>query len=99
MANQDNIRQNVVKLPAAAGGKSLIPAKVNISALARQQGVSRQTMRRRLANGWQPSGPPSIEILSPPQRVATMATPHGHPGRHSDSYVAATVLALAALTL
>src|SRR5713226_4151674 len=106
MANQDNTRQNVVKLPTTAvsktSGKSLVPAKPNISELARQHGVSRQTMRRRLANGWQPGdtpSTPSIEILSPPQRVATMATTHGHPGQHSGSYVAATVLALAALTL
>jgi hypothetical protein len=98
MAAQDNTRQNVVKLPTAAGGKSFVPAKVNISALARQHGVSRQTMRRRLANGWQPPTAPPVEILSPPQRVATMATPMASTG-HSGSYVAATVLALAALTL
>jgi transposase-like protein len=46
---------NIVKLPVPPlTGKSLVPAKPNISALARQHGVSRQTIRRRLANGWQP---------------------------------------------
>jgi hypothetical protein len=89
MASQDNSRQNVVTLATAApntGGKSLILAKVNISALARQHKVSRQTMRRRLAKGWQPSDTPQIEVLSPHQGVATMATPCGHPGRGHGSY-------------
>jgi hypothetical protein len=89
MAAHDNTRQNVVKLPTAAsnaGGKSFIPAKVNISALARQHGVSRQTVRRRLANGWQPPTAPWVEIIEPTQSVASMATPHGHPSQGYGSY-------------
>jgi hypothetical protein len=99
MAAQDNTRQNIVKLPIAAGGKSLTPVKVNISALARQHGVSRQTMRRRLANGWQPSDRPQIEILPPNQNVATDGHPLATAGQRQGSYVAATVIALAALAL
>ena len=37
-------------------------AHPNISALAREHGVSRTTIRRRLANGWTP---PKIEVLPP----------------------------------
>ncbi len=37
-------------------------ARPNISSLARQHGVSRQTIRRRFAKGWQP-----------PQRLPTTA--------------------------
>ena len=79
----DNIPQNVVKLRPAtdAGGGTLVEAKpkINISKLARQTGLSRQTIRRKLANGWQPPTAPSVEIIEPTQSMATMATPHGHP--------------------
>jgi hypothetical protein len=71
---------NIVKLPTPPHtGKSLVPAKPNISALAKQYGVSRATIRNRLAKGWQP--PPAIdgEIIPPHQGVATPATPHGNP--------------------
>jgi hypothetical protein len=97
MASQDNTRQNVVKLPtAASSGNSPIPAKPNVSALARQHGLSRQTVRRRLANGWQPSDRPKIEILPPNQNVAT----DGHPvATHNGSYITASILALSALAL
>jgi hypothetical protein len=93
MADRNDTRQNVVKLPIPAGPKP------NVSALAREHGVSRQTMRRRLANGWQPPTAPSIEILSPPQRVATPGHPMASSSHRHGSYVAATILALAALTL
>ena len=58
--------------------------------------MSRQTIRRRLANGWQPSDNRQIEILPPNQNVAT----DGHPvaTRHG-SYVTASILALSALAL
>jgi hypothetical protein len=102
MADADNIPQNVIKLRPAtgAGGGALVQAKpkINISQLARQTGLSRQTIRRKLSNGWQPPTAPSVEINEPHQRVATSGHPDGRPG-HSGSYVAATVLALAALTL
>src|SRR5258708_6255972 len=82
---------NIVKLPTPPHtGKSLVPAKPNISALARRHGVSRQTIRRRLETGWQPSDTPTVEIIEPTQSVATMATPHGHPGQGYGSYWRAT---------
>ena len=93
MASHDNTRQNVITLHTPASntsGKSLIPAKPNISAIARQHGVSRQTIRRKLANGWQPPTAPSVEIIEPAQSVATMATPYGHPGQAHGSYWRAT---------
>jgi hypothetical protein len=50
----------------------------NISALAKQHGVSRQTIRRRLKNGWDPS----IKIVERDQAVATNGHPLGQsPGR------------------
>jgi hypothetical protein len=42
-----------------------------ITAMAKQHGVSRQTIRRRLKNGWEPT----IKIAERDQGVAT----HGHP--------------------
>jgi hypothetical protein len=83
MADGDNI----VKLPTPPHtGKSLVPAKPNISALAKQCGVSRATIRNRLAKGWQP--PPAIdgEIIPPHQGVATPATPRGNPVQRHGSY-------------
>jgi hypothetical protein len=63
----------------------LVEARPNISALAREHGVSRQTMRRRLANGWQPPVTIEGEIIPPDQSVATPAIPDGHPpGRHGN---------------
>jgi hypothetical protein len=43
----------------------------NISALAREHGVSRATIRRRLANGWQPPITVGGEIVQSNQVVAT----------------------------
>jgi hypothetical protein len=37
----------------------------NVSALAREHGVSRSTIRRRLANGWTPAATQGIEVLPP----------------------------------
>jgi hypothetical protein len=54
MAAQDNTRPNVIQLPTVASGKSIIPAKPNVSALARQHGVHRRTIKRWLDDGWQP---------------------------------------------
>jgi hypothetical protein len=91
MASQDNTPQNVVQLRPLSdteGNSALVLAKpkINISQLARQTGLSRQTVRRKLANGWQPPTAPSVEIIEPTQSMATMATPHGHPGRGRGSY-------------
>jgi hypothetical protein len=90
MTDVDNIPKNVVKLRPAtsAGGGALVQAKpkINISQLARQTGLSRQTVRRKLANGWQPATAPSVEIIEPTQSVAIMATPHGHLGQGLGSY-------------
>ncbi len=83
MADGDNI----VKLPTPLHvGKSLVPAKPNITQLAKQYGVSRATIRNRLAKGWQP--PPAIdgEIIPPHQGVATPATPRGNPVQRHGSY-------------
>src|SRR5258706_10417009 len=103
MVDFNNTFKNVVKLRSATntGGAALVQAKpkINISQLARETGLSRQTVRRKLANGWQPPTAPSVEIIEPTQSVATTATPPGHHGQHSGSLVAATVLAVAAVTL
>jgi hypothetical protein len=90
MVDFNNTSQNVVTLRSATstGGAALVPPKpkINISQLARETGLSRQTVRRKLANGWQPPTAQSIEIIEPTQSVATMATPHGHPGQGHGSY-------------
>ena len=98
MADQDITRQNIVKLRPATSENAVVPVRpqFNISALARQHGLSRQTIRRRLATGWQPPRAPQVEIIESNQGVATLAIPPGH-GR--GSYVVAAVLALAAITL
>ena len=87
MALQENRSKNIIQL-RAEGNNALVSAKpkINISQLARQTGLSRQTVRRKLANGWQPPTAPSVEIIEPTQSMATMATPHGHPGQGHGSY-------------
>ena len=45
--------------------------RLNLSALAREHGVSRSTIRRRLANGWTPS-------VRPRPALETPAPPPGH---------------------
>jgi hypothetical protein len=85
MSLQKNTSQNIIKLPTAAS-KSLISPKPNISALARQHAVSRQTIRRKLANGWQPPASAPVEIIEPPQRIATSGHPHGRPVQRDGSY-------------
>src|SRR5262245_44427046 len=42
--------------------------------------------QRKLANGWQPPAIPSIEIIEPTQKVATMATRDGTPGQGPGSH-------------
>src|SRR4029077_3838250 len=51
----------------------------NISELARRHGLSRQTVRRRLANGWQPPVCIDGEIVEQDQEVATHGQADGHP--------------------
>jgi hypothetical protein len=53
----------------------MIETQPNISALARAHGVSRATVRRRLANGWTPPVMIEGEIIQSDQQVA----PLGHP--------------------
>jgi hypothetical protein len=44
----------------------------SVSALAREHGISRATVRRRLANGWQPPITIEGEIVKSNQEVATL---------------------------
>jgi hypothetical protein len=52
----------------------LVPTRpsVSVSALAREHGVSRATIRRRLANGWNPPATIEGEIVQLDQHVATL---------------------------
>src|SRR5258708_17681536 len=80
MASQDNASKNIVQLrPSLNTTVAQAEPKPNISALARQYGVSRATIRNRLAKGWQPAPAIDGEIIPPHQGVATPATPHGNP--------------------
>lgn len=58
------------KPPKAKSTAIPIPTELNISALARDAGVSRKTMRRRLEKGWRP------DVPTPAPTPA-----HGRPGR------------------
>jgi hypothetical protein len=63
----------------------------NITALAKQHGVSRQTIRRRLQNGWDPV----IKIIERDQGLATHGQSHGHPpGREVIQRVPIDLIAL-----
>jgi hypothetical protein len=71
-----------------------IPTALNVSALAREHGVSRTTIRKRLARGWTPdnSTPPTIEVLPPVPGVP----PRFHPG---STLLITTAVVIAALAL
>jgi hypothetical protein len=110
MVDLDATSQNVVKLRPAinAEGRALVPAKdeFNISALARQHGVHRRTIKRWLDNGWRPDQAVvkvEPQILPPAPPAQADAHPDAHPARtpahHGGSYVAAGVLGLAAVAL
>ena len=110
MVDLNTTSQNVVKLRPAtnAGGRALVPAtgELNISALARQHGVHRRTIKRWLDNGWRPDqAVVNVEPQIPPPAPSAQADahPHAHPARTSahdgGCYVAAVVLALAAVAL
>src|SRR5258707_13889560 len=113
MADFDCIPENIVKLrpttPASnIGGRALVPAEgeFNFSALARQHGVHRRTIKRWLDNGWRPDqAVVNVEPQIPPPAPSAQADahPHAHPARtpahHGGSYVAAGVLALAGVAL
>src|SRR6266446_6238782 len=103
MADFDHIPQNVIKLRPAtnAGGGALVQAKgdFNISALARQHGIRRRTIKRWLDDGWRPDQAvvkvePQILPSAPPAQGDAHAA--RTPAHHGGSYVAAGVLALAA---
>jgi hypothetical protein len=86
-ANNENIKRPKSTASENNGttvGRDLVQVQQsNISALAREHGVSRQTIRRRLANGWKPPTTISGEIIERNHDVATPATPAGHPdGRY-----------------
>src|SRR5258705_13213021 len=69
-----------------------LPATIpNVSALAREHGVSRQTIRRRLPAGWTPSVPVSGEVLPP-------VPPRGHAVARGGQGVA-TVLIIVAIAI
>src|SRR5262245_36364696 len=110
MADFNNIPQNVVKLRPASetAGGALVQGKgeFNVSALARQHGVHRRTIKRWLDGGWRPDQAVvkvEPEILPPAPPAQGDAHPDAHPARapahHGGSYVAAGVLALAAVAL
>src|SRR4029077_10650483 len=106
MADFNNIPQNVVELGPAtnAGGGALVQAKggFNISALARQHGVHRRTIKRWLDDGWRPDQVAvkvDPQILPPASPAQGDAHPAHIPAHHGGSYVAAGVLALAAVAL
>jgi hypothetical protein len=64
----------------------LVQTRSSISALAREHGVSRSTIRRRLANGWQPPVTIEGEIIEANQQVTTPATRGRHPhGLYADA--------------
>jgi hypothetical protein len=77
--------QHTMKTGGQQVANDLVAQQPNISALARQTGLSRSTIRRRLANGWQPEPMARAEIILPDQCVTTpatpVATPAGHRGR------------------
>jgi len=68
----------------------LVETRPNISALAREHGVSRSTIRRRLASGWQPPVTIEGEILEPNQQMITGATPMTIPDGHPHGSYSAT---------
>jgi hypothetical protein len=81
---------SVIRLRTRAAPVVSVPAP-NISALAKQHGVSRQTIRRRLKNGWDPS----IKIIERDQGLATHGHPVGHPpGHHALHRVHVDLIAL-----
>ena len=67
----------------------------NISELARRHGLSRQTVRRRLANGWQPPVAFDVEIIQQDQEVAT----HGRADGHSLAITVAPAMAVPVTTV
>src|SRR5262245_13143330 len=69
----------------------------NVSALAREHGVSRGTIRRRIAGGWTP---PHVEVLPPEPATATSVHPPSTPGRPWASIVlVTTALGIGALAI
>jgi hypothetical protein len=63
-------------LPTEFKPPTPIPTPLNVSALARTHGVSRTTIRKRLARGWTPP-PPIVEVLPAFQGVPPRSTPGG----------------------
>jgi len=64
--------------PIRREGAIPITTPLNISALAREHGVSRKTIQRRLANGWRPDAPtpaptPRIRAQAHPKRAVRIA--------------------------
>jgi len=57
--------------------KTALTTPVNVSALARQYGVSRTTIRRWRAKGWTPPTTATIEIVEPSQLASIPSTLHG----------------------
>ena len=56
---------------------NITPPQPNVSALARQYGVDRRTIRRWRAKGWAPVAPDAIKILPKDQSVPTAAQGSG----------------------
>src|SRR5262245_36563020 len=70
------------------------PPNLNISALAREHGVDRRTIKRWQQKGWAPPAPATIKIVEQSQSVPTDAHPPGRRGRHWIMGLASGVLGL-----
>jgi hypothetical protein len=84
-----------------------IPTTLNVSALAREYGVSRSTVRERLRKGWRPQAAPSgpkdprsekvTLVKYPPAGVVAMA--RNRPSTAIPRAVGAAILAIAAISI
>jgi hypothetical protein len=76
-----------------------IPTSFNVSALARQHGVSRRTIARRLQKGWAPSVSTPTEVESKNPRPIDVAYTCAPPGRKVGTLLIAISFAIAGLAL
>jgi hypothetical protein len=98
--------QQTGDLPMADTNSNLpvpIPTPLNVSALARQHGVSRRTIARRLQKGWAPSVSTQTAIdpknLDPIDVAYKCAPPGRKPGRKMGGVLIILAVAIAGLAL